>query len=53
MQNEFWNTENLTELKDKESFVVEPGVNPRKALVDACLGLELPILIISHCFRWK
>lgn len=41
------------ELKDKESFVVEPGVNPRKALIGCLFGLKIPDIDTGHCLRWK
>lgn len=33
------------ELKDKESFVVEPEVNHGKTLIGCCLGIKLHLLI--------
>lgn len=41
------------ELKDKESFVVEPEVNHRKALIGCLFGLQNTYIDTGHCLRWR
>lgn len=48
-----WNTENLMQLKDKESFVVQPKVNHRKTLIGCLFGFKITYIDIGLCFRWK
>lgn len=48
-----WNTENLMELKDKESFVVQLEVNRRKTLIGCLFELKITYIDIGPCLRWK
>jgi len=41
------------ELRDKESFVVEPEVNCKKALIGCLFGLKITYIDTGHCLRWK
>lgn len=46
-----WNTENRMELKDKESFVVEPEVNYGKTLIGCLFGHKITCIDTGPCLR--